>query len=224
MLGVKRLADDVLQLRGFPPNAINVYLAGDVLVDAASRHAQRRILRQVEGRALSAHVVTHAHPDHQGSSHAVCARLGLGLWCGAEDADAIETGRLAERQPRHPLNRLSERVFAGPGHPVSRRLREGDAVSDFTVLDTPGHSAGHIALWRERDRTLIVGDVLFGCHPLTGVPGLHEPPDFFTPDPARNRESARRLAALEPELVLFGHGPPLGGPTRLAEFVARLPS
>lgn len=221
---MKRLADDVLQLRGFPPNAMNVYLVGDVLVDSASRHAKRRILRQLEGRRVSAHVVTHAHPDHQGSSHAVCERLGLPLWGGERDAEALEDGRLSARQPAHPMNRLSERVFAGPGHPVSRRLREGDAVGDFRVLDAPGHSAGHIALWRERDRVLIVGDVLFGCHPLTGIPGLHEPPDFFTPNPARNRESARRLAALEPALVLFGHGPPLRDPARLSRFVERLPT
>jgi hydroxyacylglutathione hydrolase len=44
-----------------------------------------------------------------------------------------------------------------------------------------------------------------------------------TPDPARNRDSARRLAALEPELVLFGHGPPLRDPAILKEFVDALP-
>ena len=44
---------------------------------------------------------------------------------------------------------------------------------------------------------------------LTGVPGLHEPPAIFTPDPARNRDSARRLAALKPSLACFGHGAPL---------------
>ena len=201
---------------------MNIYLVGEVLVDAASRHAKRRILRQLQGRTVSAHVVTHAHPDHQGSSHAVCQRMGLPLWCGDADAEAIETGRIAERQPDHSLNRLSQRAFAGPGHPVARRLREGDAVADFTVLEAPGHSLGHIALWRSHDRTLILGDVLFGCHPLTGVPGLHEPPAFFTPDPERNRESARRLAALEPALVLFGHGPPLRDGERLARFVERL--
>ncbi|MBV9213378.1 MAG: MBL fold metallo-hydrolase, partial [Actinobacteria bacterium] len=45
-----------------------------------------------------------------------------------------------------------------------------------------------------------------------------------TPDPARNRESARRLAGLEPELVCFGHGPPLRDRRALAEFVGALPS
>ena len=219
---MKQLADGVHQLRGFPPNAMNVYLVGDVLVDAATRHAARRIFAELAGRALSAHVITHAHPDHQGSSHAVCERFGVPLWCGEADRPAMETGRIAERQPSHPINNLSERAFAGPGHPVARGLREGDAVADFAVLDTPGHSAGHIALWRERGRVLILGDVLFGCHPLTGLTGLHEPPGFFTPDPARNRESARTLASLEPELVLFGHGPPLRDARAFGRFVASL--
>ena len=146
------------------------------------------------------------------------------LWAGERDADALEEGRLAARQPANVVNRLSERAFAGPAHPVARRLREGDEVAGFTVLDTPGHSAGHISLWRERDRTLVLGDVVFGLHPSTGVPGLHEPPGFFTPDPARNRDSIRRLAALEPELVLFGHGPPLREPMRLRALADRLGS
>jgi glyoxylase-like metal-dependent hydrolase (beta-lactamase superfamily II) len=58
---------------------------------------------------------------------------------------------------------------------------------------------------------------------LTGLPGLHEPYSFFTPDPARNRDSARRLADLEPALVCFGHGAPLRDPAKLSDFVRRLP-
>jgi hydroxyacylglutathione hydrolase len=57
---------------------------------------------------------------------------------------------------------------------------------------------------------------------ITAVPGLHEPPERFTPDPARNRDSIRRVAALEPALVCFGHGPPLRDPRKLSEFAARL--
>jgi glyoxylase-like metal-dependent hydrolase (beta-lactamase superfamily II) len=106
---------------------------------------------------------------------------------------------------------------------VARALREGDDVGHgFTVLDTPGHSDGHVALWRESDRTLVLGDVLFNLHPLTTRPGLREPPRILTRDPQVNRESARRLAALEPELMLFGHGPPLRDPAVLAAFVAGL--
>jgi hydroxyacylglutathione hydrolase len=215
---VKLIADDVYLLRGFPPNAINVYLVGDVLVDAASRHAGRRILRQLEGREVSAHALTHAHPDHQGASNEVCEKLGIPYWVGSGDVEAAETGDIKRFQPDHPLNRFMHGVFSGPGRPVDRQLHEGDEIAGFTVLDTPGHSLGHISLWRESDRTLICGDVLNGMHLVTTIPGLHEPMPVFTPDPARNRESARRLGELEPALVCFGHGPPWRDPGKFVEF------
>jgi hydroxyacylglutathione hydrolase len=221
---VKQIAEDVWQLRGFPPDAINVYLVGDVLIDAASRHAGRRILRQLRGRTVRAHALTHAHPDHQGASHEICTTLGIPLWCGEGDAEAMERGTIRERQPRHLANTLSARAFMGPPHPVARRLREGDEVAGFTVLEVPGHSAGHVAYWRERDRVVIAGDVLTNMDTTTGVPGLHEPKAYFTPDPVRNRESIRRLAALEPALVCFGHGRPLRDAAKLQAFAAKLPT
>lgn len=221
---MRRIADGLWQLRGFPPNAINVYLMDDVLVDAATRYAERRILRELRGRRVTAHALTHAHPDHQGASHAVCEALGIPLWCGEADADAAERPHLiGERQPDHFMAQLFHRTCTGPGHPVARRLAEGDEVGGFTVLDAPGHSAGHVAFWRESDRALVIGDVLNSADVFTGIPGLREPKPYFTPDPARNRESARRLAALEPAVVCFGHGPPLRDTRRLVDFVATLP-
>ena len=216
---MRQLADDLWLLRGFPPHAINVYVLGDVLVDAATRRAGRRILRQLEGRTISAHALTHAHPDHQGASREVCEALGIPLWCGAEDADAMEQGTIPKTQPDRLLNRAIARFWLGPPHPVARRLEEGDVVGGFEVLHVPGHSAGHVAYWREADRALVLGDVITNIDTLTGLPGLHEPKPFFTPDPARNRESARRLAELEPRLVCFGHGKPLRDPRKLREFV-----
>jgi hydroxyacylglutathione hydrolase len=220
---VKEVADGVWKLSGLPPNAINVYLVGDVLVDAATRLAGRRILRQLAGREVKMHVLTHAHPDHQGASHEVCDRLGIPLWCGEGDADAAERPELIrERQPAAPINRLAWRLWAGPAHPVARRLHEGDEVAGFEVIDVPGHSAGHIALWRERDRVLIAGDVLNSMNLITTIPGLQEPPRTFTPDPARNRESIKRIAALEPAVACFGHGPVWRDPGKLSAFAARL--
>jgi hydroxyacylglutathione hydrolase len=196
---------------------------GDALVDAASKRAGRRILGQLEGRTVNAHALTHAHADHQGASKEVCDRLGIPFWVGSADADAAEDPRLMlERQPDHPINRLFFRTMAGPGRRVDRRLREGDDVAGFTVLEVPGHSAGHVAFWRESDRALILGDVLNNMDVFTGIRGLREPKRVFTPDPARNRESARKLAALEPALVCFGHGPPLRDPKKLSDFVAGL--
>ena len=206
---MRALAPDVWQLRGLPPNAINVYLVGDVLVDAGTPAARKRILRELRDVAVATHVVTHAHPDHFGSSHAVCEALGLPLWAGEHDAEAIETGTPVPSDTA--VGRVLAKGKMPPAHPVARRLREGDEVAGFTVLDVPGHSPGHIALWREDDRTLIAGDVFFN------LPRLGAPPGFLTVDPERNRASMRRLAELRPALALFGHGPPVRDPQRLAD-------
>jgi glyoxylase-like metal-dependent hydrolase (beta-lactamase superfamily II) len=218
---VRRLADELYLLSGFPPAAINVYLMGDVLVDAGTRHSGRRIMRQLKGERVGAHALTHAHPDHQGASKEVCERLGIPFWCGRDDVPAAESGKF--EQADHPVNRLITRAWGGPGHPVERPLDEGDEVAGFRVLHVPGHSRGHVAYWRESDRALVLGDVLNNMDVVTGRRGLREPKVIFTPDPARNRESARRLAALEPALVCFGHGPPLRDARRFVEFVEALP-
>ena len=222
---MKQLASEICMLRGLPPNAINVYVAGDVLIDAGTRQAEGRIMRQISGRTINTHALTHAHPDHQGSSHAICERLGIPLWCGQGDVPAMESpGGVFSSQAPSWLNRFQQRFWTGPPHPVARALVEGDEVAGFTVLESPGHSPGQVAYWRESDRVLILGDVLNNVNVLTGIPGLHEPPAVFTPDPARNRQSARRLAELRPQLTCFGHGPPLRDPGKLAEFIARLPA
>lgn len=222
---MKEIAAGLHQLRGLPPNAINVFLMGDVLIDAATRHAGRRILRQLHGRRVSAHALTHAHPDHQGASKQVCETLDIPLWCPQGDREAMESGAIGASQPEHWLNRLVERVWAGPPHPVSRALTEDDEVAGFRVIETPGHSRGHAVFWRESDRVLVIGDVLNNMNVATGIPGLHEPPRIFTPDPARNRDSARRLLelGLEPTVVCFGHGAPLRDPGKFVDFVSALP-
>jgi hydroxyacylglutathione hydrolase len=223
---VKRLADGVWHLNTFPlPNAINAYLLEDVLVDAGTRQSGKRILRQLTGHRVSAHALTHAHPDHQGASHDVCTALGVPFWVGERDVEAAENPELIrQRQPDHPIARFYIRIFVGPGHPVDRRLSEGDEVAGFKVIDVPGHSAGHVALWRESDGVLMLGDVLANIDQLTGIPGLHEPKPYLTPDPAENCRSAKKLAALEPRLVLFGHGAPLRDARKFVEFVDALPA
>jgi hydroxyacylglutathione hydrolase len=222
---MRELADGVHMLRGFPPNAINVYVLGDVLIDAATRQGTRRIMRQTRGVTLNAHALTHAHPDHQGSSHAICEQLQIPLWCGAGDVHAMETpGGVANSNPPSWQTFVQRHWWTGPPHPVARPLKEGDEVAGFTVLECPGHSPGHVAYWRASDRVLVIGDVLTNMNVMSGRTGLHEPLAAFTPDPAKNRESARRLAELEPALVLFGHGPPLRDTATLLAFVEALPA
>ncbi len=212
---MRQLTDGVWQLSGFPRDAINVYVLEDVLIDSGTGLDRRRVLRQLRGCELSAHALTHAHPDHYGSSRAVCRELRLPLWCGERDAEAVRRGRTVARG--------GVMLPAAPRCEVARELREGDEVAGFRVLDTPGHSPGHVSFWREADRVLVCGDVIWGRNPFSGSGPPREPFPIVSPDPDENRRSARRLAALAPALVLFGHGAPLRDPERFAEVVAKLP-
>jgi glyoxylase-like metal-dependent hydrolase (beta-lactamase superfamily II) len=222
---MKQLAEGVWHLDTVAlPNAINAYLIGDVLVDAGGRRSGARILRQLDGHEVRAHAITHAHPDHQGASAEVCTALGVPYLVGERDVDAARDPRLIRgRQPDHPVARFYDSFFTGPGRHVDRTLREGDDVAGFEVIDVPGHSAGHVAFWREDDRVLILGDVLNNLNIWTGLPGLHEPMPYLTPDPLTNRRSARKLGPLEPRLVGFGHGPPLRDTAGFVGFVESLP-
>jgi glyoxylase-like metal-dependent hydrolase (beta-lactamase superfamily II) len=230
---MRELADGVYQLDGFPPDALNVYLVEDVLVDSGTRYDAGRILRQLKGQEIGAHAITHAHPDHVGSSRELCQKLEIPLWASEGDAAAAEDHAEMERRlmrvpvvnlrvPRNPILSLIVNAQTGGGHPVERTLKAGDDVAGFEVIDTPGHTAGHIALWRESDGVLIAGDVLWNFQFLAGFPGLTEPSPLFGDDPGANRESARKLAELEPSLVCFGHGPPLRDTAKFVDFISRL--
>lgn len=208
---MKQLAPDVWQLRGFR-NAINVYMIGDVLIDAATRMARRRVLGQIEGRPLSLLALTHVHPDHQGVAKVVCEARGVPLACHAADVEVME-GRAPMPNSGAPaaMVKLAEKLWQGPPHPVGRVLTEGDDVAGFRVIHAPGHAPGEVIFFRDSDRVAICGDVINNVDFLTGRVRVGEPPDILTLDPAENRRSIQKLAALEPTLVCPGHGPPVQG-------------
>jgi glyoxylase-like metal-dependent hydrolase (beta-lactamase superfamily II) len=219
---MQMVARDVYQLPLAPRSGVNAYLVGDVLVDSGFPLHFKRLLRATASRTIHAHALTHAHADHAGGSKRLQATLGVPIWVGAGDADVLRGG---EAEPGDvPFGRSALKSYMGfPGAEPDRELREGDELSaGFVALETPGHSPGHLAYWREEDGTLICGDVFFNMSLATTAAGLHTPPGFFTPDPAQNRQSARRLATLQPKLVLFGHGPPLRDPIALSAFAAAL--
>jgi len=217
---VKAVAQDLWQLRGLPPNAINVYLAGDVLIDAGTRHSRRRILRQLIDRPLSLLCLTHVHPDHQGSAASVCEARGIPLACHVDDVDAMEGRRpVQEAHADDPVNRLIRRVWQGPPRNVDRALSEGDEVAGYTVIHAPGHARGEIILFREPDRVAICGDVIRNMNYLTGLPSVAEPPKRFTVDPSENRRSIRRLLELRPSVICPGHGPPVRDCRKLEHLV-----
>ena len=114
---MREVADGVFLLKGFPKNAINVYLANGVLFDAATRQGERRVLRQLRGRAVTEHALTHAHADHQGASYRVCTQLRIPLAVGEADVPAMEGGPeyISSLQRPGPLRHGPGGGCASPG-------------------------------------------------------------------------------------------------------------
>jgi len=218
------VTETITRLPLAPPDRVNAYLVGGVLIDSGGRLGGRRLLRLLGDHRPSAHVLTHAHPDHQGCSRLVCREFGIPLLCGEGDRVAVESGDQRSLMPRAgPLLIALLNLMSGPGHAVAGTLSEGDEIGGLKVIEVPGHTPGHLAFWEERTRTLIIGDVLFHTKPVTMRKGLSEPFRFATVDRAANLSSARKLAALNPDTICFGHGPPLTDGAVFQRFVAGLP-
>lgn len=207
-----------------PRNSINCYLIGDVLIDAGIKGSHKKIMRALEGRTVSAHALTHAHGDHQGSSASICKALNIPFWVSEGEKEIAESGDVSRDtpNPNHWILSYQDKRWAGPGHPVDRILKEGDEIAGFKVVDSPGHSRGHISFFREEDGVLIVGDTMVNMNLITTIPGLSKPPRIFTTDPDQNVESIKKLASLKPKIICFGHGPVLTDPQKLERFVRKL--
>jgi glyoxylase-like metal-dependent hydrolase (beta-lactamase superfamily II) len=127
---------------------------------------------------------------------------------------------LSPLYPRGPVN-VSQWLRALP--------EDGSVpgMSGWQWIHTPGHTVGHIALWRPSDRTMIAGDAFVTTKAesayaaaVTQRPELHGPPQYFTPDWNAAKLSVRRLAGLEPEVVVTGHGAAMRGPEMRAALKA----
>jgi glyoxylase-like metal-dependent hydrolase (beta-lactamase superfamily II) len=162
--------------------------------------------------------------DHQGGSHLICKEFGIPYFCGKGDREAAETGdqRSLVSRPIPGMTGVMN-LLAGPGHPVSDTLSEGDLIEGLEVIEAPGHTPGHTAFWEGRTRVLILGDVLFHRNPATFRKGLSEPFRFATYDRAANLRTARKLASLDPATICFGHGEPLSDGELFRQFVEQLP-
>ncbi|HEX6666177.1 MAG TPA: MBL fold metallo-hydrolase [Solirubrobacterales bacterium] len=220
---MKYLAPGVWRLKEFPAPSINVYMAEDVLIDAGRTWDRRRIFAELEDREISMLALTHVHPDHQGVAKDVCEARNVPLACHADDVEAME-GKKPVAAGTSIVPRLSARLWQGPPHKVDRVLAEGDEVAGFRVHHAPGHSPGEVIFFRESDRVAICGDVIRNMSYATGRKMILEPPDIFTPDPAENRRSIHKLAALNPSLILPGHGDAVTDIAAFERFVAALPA
>jgi len=85
-------------------------------------------------------------------------------------------------------------------------------------LHTPGHTPGHVSLWRDADRLLVAGDAFVTTKQESAYavavqkPVVSGPPRYYTPDWEAAKTSVRTLAVLSPKRVVTGHGRALGGP------------
>lgn len=221
---IYKIADDVYHIPVFPRKSINTYFIENILIDAGIKNSGNKIISAIGEREVKAHAITHAHADHQGASNFLCNYYQVPFWCSKGERESAESGNVTAGYPyqNHLITKFQRNFWAGDGHTVQRILKEGDFVGTFRVVETPGHSEGHISFFREKDGILIVGDVLVNMNLITTMPGLHEPPALFTSDPTQNRASIKKLAGLNPRVLCFGHGPVLYNKGELKELCKKI--
>ncbi len=227
----RQVADGVWLLRGGRPRrvmnvfAIEDYGGGVTLYDAGIRSMTRALAAFGAARGgINRVVLGHAHADHRGAAPG----LGVPVLCHAADrADAERDGDPAyfDFRPlgvpaRFAYPRLL-RAWDGGATRISGTVAEGDEVSGFRVVHTPGHAPGMVALVRERDGLALTSDCFYVIDPRSGLPRKpHVPHRAFNQDTEQARASLRRLAELPLRTAWPGHGRPLTGDVRRALLTA----
>lgn len=124
-------------------------------------------------------ILTHKHDDHAGGAVEVLREATNATgYVGEADLAAL------------PATKLSA-------------LRDGDEVFGLQIVGTPGHTAGHMAVWEPESRVLVAGDALNNDGALSGANPQ------YSEDMNTAAESVRKLATLAPATILVGHGSPL---------------
>ncbi|HEV2146105.1 MAG TPA: MBL fold metallo-hydrolase [Longimicrobiaceae bacterium] len=218
--------------------------AGDrgwVLVDtgipgSAHRIAEAAAERFGRGARPAAIVLTHGHFDHVGAVRELAETWDVPVYAHELELPYL-TGRSSYPPPDPTVGggAMAALSFAYPRGPIDLGARVRPLPDDGSVpgmpgwqwFHTPGHTAGHVSLFRDVDRALVAGDAFVTTKQesalavMTQRREIHGPPAYFTPDWFSSRRSVEALAALEPEVAITGHGLPMRGP-ELREGLRRL--
>ena len=182
---------------------------GVTLIDAGIPIAAARIMKQLTQSGFQVSdikriLITHAHPDHVGSIPALKKVSGAEVIISKLEAPVL-AGEIpiprTERRLRPPKTFLKNMK-------ADRTLQDGDVLPEvmngLQAIATPGHAPGHTAFWQPDQRLLFCGDTIFN------IPRkMRLPPAFLTVDMAEDIRSIKKLAALEPTVICFGHGKPI---------------
>jgi len=188
-----------------------------VLVDTAFRGRAELIKSAAEtlfgvGTRPRAIVLTHAHPDHAGSASELARMWDVTVYVRPNEVPLSPAGRIIGALARVELPSGQDGLSPiDPNGGVP-------GLPDWQVMATPGHTPGHLALFREGDRALIPGDAVLTVNvnslgdALSQRHTLGGPPRFATWNWRAATESVSKLARLEPSLLAAGRGRPMAGP------------